>query len=81
MAKRTFEEIVEAQGWNTESINCLLLQYIENQQSDDAFLDFMEEAAANENSEEEIEAPDGLTDDAASLWKEIHNVAKDEPRR
>lgn len=38
-----FKDIAEAQGWALSTQVHVLLEYIENQQSDEAFLDFLDE--------------------------------------
>lgn len=48
-AQSILSEISERQGWTTDSERDLLLSYIENQGSQDAFRDFLEERAAEEN--------------------------------
>lgn len=46
------DQIAEQQGWDDASLLELALTYIENQQSDDAFIDFLQVAAAEENHED-----------------------------
>lgn len=46
---RGYDEIVEAQGWDTDSQLALALEYIEAQDSPEAWLDHLERAAAIEN--------------------------------
>lgn len=48
-AERLLDEIGQRQGWNDQSKLALCLQYIENQQADDAFEDFLKEQAHQEN--------------------------------
>lgn len=38
-----FDDIAQARGWSPQTQVDILLEYIENQQSDEAFLDFIEE--------------------------------------
>jgi len=45
-----FEEIAKAQAWTPETQVSVLLRYIENQDSDDAFLDFLGEQVAEEDA-------------------------------
>lgn len=45
------EEIIEHQGWTTETILELVMEYVANQGSDDALRDFLAQAAENENYE------------------------------
>lgn len=45
----TFNKIAEQQGWSPDSQVAILLEYIENQQSNDAFEDFLNQKAAAEN--------------------------------
>lgn len=42
-------DIADKQGWNTGTMLDLALRYIENQQSDEAFRDFLLDVAAQEN--------------------------------
>ena len=53
MTDYILNEISEKQGWNTEAQLALLIEYIERQQSPEAFRDFLVEAAYNENKTEE----------------------------
>ncbi len=46
-----FEEITEQQGWNESSQVAVLLRYIENQDSYEAFRDFLLEQACAENEQ------------------------------
>ena len=46
----TIEDIIEAQGWDDESVKELLFRYIEKQDSLLALRDFLEQAAAEENA-------------------------------
>jgi len=45
---RTLKTISEEQGWTTAQILSLALEYIGNQDQDDAFIDFLEHAAEEE---------------------------------
>jgi DNA-directed RNA polymerase subunit RPC12/RpoP len=54
-------EIGDQQGWNDNSKLVLCLQYIENQQSSDAFRDFLHQQADDEN---------GLTEGESDLVKD-----------
>ena len=47
---RTFEEIAAAQGWTPATQVSVLLRYVENQQSEDCFIDFLEQQAAEEDA-------------------------------
>lgn len=44
------EELADEQGWDDASMLALCRQYIDNQQDDAAFLDFLQRAADEENS-------------------------------
>ncbi len=50
-ADMSVDEIVEHQGWSTETLLHLVFEYIANQGSDDALRDFLAQAAENENYE------------------------------
>ena len=50
-AEAILNELVETTGWNEATQLMLCLEYIENQQSDDAFEDFLEKRAEDENVE------------------------------
>jgi hypothetical protein len=43
-----FDEAVERTGWNEQSQIEILLEYIANQQSDDAFRDYLAQRVAEE---------------------------------
>ena len=47
------DEIAEQQGWTVETQLELALQYIANQGSDDAFQDFLQHIADEENAEQD----------------------------
>ena len=49
-AQSILSKISERQGWTAESERDVLLSYIENKGSQDAFRDFLEEQAATENA-------------------------------
>jgi hypothetical protein len=53
---RTLEQIVAQQGWTLEMQVMVLLRYIENQNNNGAFVDFLKQQAGEEN------AGDGLRD-------------------
>jgi hypothetical protein len=55
---KSFEDFAIEQGWTPETQVCVLLRYIENQDSDACFTDFLEEQADDENS-----ASDDLSED------------------
>lgn len=50
-AREILEEIAEEKGWTKKTMLDLCLEYIDNQDSDDAFQDFLETAAENEDLE------------------------------
>lgn len=52
-----FEAIAARKGWSVETQVTVLLDYIENQQSDDAFLDFLEEQGEDNVSQQPGEMP------------------------
>ena len=54
MISRILEQVSEKQGWNTEAQLSLLIEYIENQQSPEAFRHFIVEAACIENESEVV---------------------------
>lgn len=43
---KTFEDIAEEEGWTLATQVIVLLRYIENQDSNEAFMDFLEEQRA-----------------------------------
>ena len=45
-----FEEFVPETGWNTDAMLALACEYIDNQQSADAFRDFLEQQAERERN-------------------------------
>jgi hypothetical protein len=45
-----FEEVAEAQGWTEATQVSVLLDYINNQQSDEAFIDYILELQGQENN-------------------------------
>lgn len=45
------DAIAQQQGWSDRTLLDLCLEYIGNQQNDDAFTEFLEEKAASENDE------------------------------
>jgi hypothetical protein len=47
---RSFEDIAEAQGWNTDTQLQVLRQYISNQQDEAALSDYAEGVAERENA-------------------------------
>ena len=47
------QSIVDAQGWNEDSVMGLALTYIARQQDDAAFADFLRAVAAEENEASE----------------------------
>lgn len=47
-AEAILDEICESTGWNDESKLALLCEYIDNQQCDDAFEDFLAKKAEEE---------------------------------
>jgi len=47
------DEIGEEQGWNDKSKLALCLEYIEGQQSNDTFKDFLQDQQFIENQEED----------------------------
>lgn len=51
-AESILNEIGDQQGWNDHSKIQLLCQYIDNQQSDDALADFLQQAADEENQDQ-----------------------------
>lgn len=53
-----FEKIAEEQGWNDATKVCILLEYIDNQGSPEAFDDFISEKQADENVFEDFDQPD-----------------------
>jgi hypothetical protein len=54
--ERIFERFVESQGWNESSQVAILLRYIENQASPEAFEDFLQQQADEENGVDEFTA-------------------------
>jgi hypothetical protein len=50
-AESILETIAAEQGWNDETKLILVLGYIENQGSNDAFADFLQTAADEENAD------------------------------
>ncbi len=52
MIENMFEEAAEKAGWNDQSKIAILLEYISNQQSEDAFQDFLSEKVQKENDHE-----------------------------
>lgn len=52
MIEQILNMVSEKQGWNTEAQLSLLIEYIENQQSPEAFRHFIVEAACVENESE-----------------------------
>lgn len=50
-AREILEEIAEDHGWTKRTMLDLCLEYIDNQQSDDAFQDFLETRAEDEDLE------------------------------
>ena len=44
-----FETAAEKAGWNDQSKIAILLEYISNQQSEEAFKDFLSEKVSDEN--------------------------------
>jgi len=52
-AESIIDRVAERTGWNDASKLALALDYIDNQQSDDAWEDFLERAADEEDPEDE----------------------------
>lgn len=50
-AEEIAREIAEKQGWTDDTLLTLLFEYIDNQQSDDVFGDFLQQRADDENTE------------------------------
>lgn len=48
---RTWDQIVEAQGWNDETFALLLREFVENEGMMPKFVEHLEEVAAAENEE------------------------------
>lgn len=46
------ESIAEVQGWNDSTLLCLCLDYISNQQSDEAFEDHLRQSCAPTDEKE-----------------------------
>jgi hypothetical protein len=67
MPTRTFDEIANAQGWSDASRVAVLLRYIENQDSNEAFIDFLEREAEEEDEMAESCDPENLTGDMCVL--------------
>ncbi len=53
-----FEKIAEEQGWNDATKICILLEYIDNQGSPEAFDDFISEKQDAENYSTDFDQPD-----------------------
>jgi len=51
--RQVFEGFIERQGWSLDSQVEILLRYIEQQQSDDAFFEHLEQQADEENGTHE----------------------------
>jgi len=47
----TPEDIATSQGWDDSAMLVHCMEYISNQQSDDAFIDFLRQAADDENNQ------------------------------
>ena len=50
-AETIFDRFAHEQGWDMDSQVTILLRYIDNQQSDEAFKDFLREQQDDENAD------------------------------
>ena len=50
MTESILDQYADQQGWNDQTKITLLCRYIANQQSDDAFADFLAQQADEENA-------------------------------
>lgn len=66
-----FKIIADQQGWTLATQVELLLEYIENQQSDEAFNDFISEKTNDLNTQEQLGLENALTDLAISSSKKL----------
>lgn len=64
--------IIDAQGWSPDSVLALTLTYIENQQDDDAFADYLAGVAAEENVSDEWGAADDGEGSGLYDWSCAH---------
>lgn len=50
---RTWDQVVEAQGWNDETLALLLREFVENEGMMPKFIEHLEKIAAEENAQSE----------------------------
>jgi hypothetical protein len=72
-ARTILKRRAEEMGWSTESQLTLCLRYISNQKSDDAFADFLDQAAATEKGMEGTLVEGALS--VPACWSDLIGMA------